>query len=169
MSFKSVEKGIHWASRVFVMFSIVDLFLMTVFIGIDVVGRYLFNKPIPGSIDFITVMMVILVFPALGYLTSLDGQVRTDIFYGKLSTRGKGFCDIVNTLFALFLLAMMTWQLGARVAGSIKNPPGISTAYFQWPHMPFMIVGVLSLALMGLEVLIQFVHAGDDAIHGEKG
>jgi TRAP-type C4-dicarboxylate transport system permease small subunit len=169
MWFKSVEKGVHWASKFFVMFSVVVLFLMMVFIGIDVVGRYLFNKPIPGSIDFVTVMMVILVFPALGYLTMLDGQVRTDIIYEKFSKRGKGICDIPNTLFALFFLVMMTWQLGARVVGSITNPPGISTAYFQWPHAPFMVIGTLGLALMGLEVLVQLVHAVDDAIHGERG
>jgi TRAP-type C4-dicarboxylate transport system permease small subunit len=169
MWFKSVEKGIHWLSRAFVMISIIDLSVMMVFIGIDVVSGYLFKKPIPGSIDFITLMMVILVFPAFGYLTSLDGQVRTDLLYEKLTKRGKGLCDIVNTLLALFLLVMMTWQLGLRVAGALKNPPGVSTPYFQWPHMPFMIIGALGLTLMGLEVLVQFVHATDDALHGGEG
>ncbi len=41
-----------------------------------------------------------------------------------------------------------------------------STAYFNWPHFPFMMLGAVGLILMTLEILVQFCHALDDAIHG---
>lgn len=163
---KSIEKGIHWASRGFTLLSIVVLFLMVMFIDVDVVGRYFFKSPITGSIDFITVMMVMAIFPAMGYVTSLNGHVRTDVIYDKFARRGKGICDIPNSLLALFLVGAMAWRLGARSWSIIQHPPGISTAYFHWPHFPFMILGTVGLILMALEIIIQFFHALDDAIHG---
>jgi TRAP-type C4-dicarboxylate transport system permease small subunit len=163
---KSIEKGIHWVSRGFALVSVVVLFLMVVFIDVDVVGRYFFKSPITGSIDFVTVMMVIVIFPAMGYVTSLNGHVRTDVIYEKFAKRGRGICDIPNSLFALFLVVAMAWRLGTRAWSITQNPPGISTAYFHWPHFPFMMLGTVGLILMALEILVQFIHAMDDAIHG---
>ncbi len=163
---KLIEKGIHWASRGFALVSVIVLFLMVVFIDIDVVGRYFFKSPVPGSIDFITVMMVLAIFPAMGYVTSLNGHVRTDVIYEKFAKRGKGICDIPNTLLALFLVGAMAWRLGSRAWSITQHPPGISTAYFNWPHFPFMMLGAVGLILMTLEIFVQFCHALDDAIHG---
>ena len=80
-----IERFIHTVCKAFALVSVVFLFLMMIFIAVDVVGRYVLNMPIPGSIDFVTVMMVLLVFPAFGYLTSQDGHVRTDILFDRLS------------------------------------------------------------------------------------
>jgi TRAP-type C4-dicarboxylate transport system permease small subunit len=166
MSLKVVEKSVHTLARVFAFISVVVLFLMMVFIGVDVVAGYAFRHPLPGNIDVITLMMIVLVFPVLAYTVCLDGQVRTDIMYEKLSKRGKGLCDIVNCGGAIFLVGLMTWRLGLRAWTDIQNPPGNITSYLEWPHLPFMILGTVCLALMTAEVIIQFVHAIDDAIHG---
>ncbi len=154
-----IEIAIHSVCRAFALVSVIFLFIMMIFIAVDVVGRYLLNKPIPGSIDFVTVMMVILVFPAFGYLTSQDGHVRTDILFERLNTRWKGIFDVVNSLFSLFLVVCITWQLGLRAWSIIKNPPGISTSYFQWPHLPFIILATLGTGLMSVELIIWFCHS----------
>jgi TRAP-type C4-dicarboxylate transport system permease small subunit len=168
MSLKSLENLIHRISRYAVLPSIFILFVMMLFMTVDVFGRYLLNRPIPGSIDFVTVMMVILVFPALGYVSSLDGHVRTDILFDRLSIRGKGYFDIINSLGSILFVGLMTWQLGARAWSIIQNPPGISTSYFQWPHLPFICVATAGSALMGIEVIIWFLHSVARAIGREK-
>jgi TRAP-type C4-dicarboxylate transport system permease small subunit len=164
--FKTIEKGIHWASRFLAIVSMVVLFLMVVFIGADVVGRFAFQAPIPGSIDFVTVMMVVLIFPVMGYVTQQDGHVRTDLIYEKLSKRGRGICNIPTSLLGFLLVGYMGWRLWMRSWSIIQNPPGVSTSYFQWPHLPFMIIAMVGLTVMALEILIQFFRAVDDAIHG---
>ena len=115
--------------------------------------------PVPGSIDFVTVMMVLVVFPAFGYLTSQDGHVRTDILFDRLSKRWQGIFDIFNSLFSIFLVVCISWQLGARAWSIIKHPPGISTSYFQWPHLPFIIIATVGVGLMSLELFIWFFHS----------
>jgi TRAP-type C4-dicarboxylate transport system permease small subunit len=163
-----IELFIHTVCKAFALVSVVFLFLMMIFIAVDVVGRYILNMPIPGSIDFVTVMMVLLVFPAFGYLTSQDGHVRTDILFDRLSKRWQGIFDIFNSLLSIFLIFCITWQLGARAWSIIKNPPGISTSYFQWPHLPFIILAAVGMGLMTLEMFIWFFHSVNRARGVEK-
>jgi TRAP-type C4-dicarboxylate transport system permease small subunit len=163
-----IEQSIHRVCKAFAVVSVIFLFLMMIFIAIDIVGRYILNKPIPGSIDFVTVMMVLLVFPAFGYLTSQDGHVRTDILFDRLSKRWQGIFDIVNSLLSIFLIVCITWQLGARAWSIIRNPPGISTSYFQWPHLPFIILAAVGMGLMTLEMFIWFFHSVNRARGVEK-
>lgn len=160
------EKWIHTASRTLSWLSIIILFLMMLFITADVVGRYVFKSPITGSIDYVTVMMVILVFPSLAYVTFLDGHVRTDILYIRLKERGQGALDILNSFFSISIVVLIAWQLGARAWSIIQHPPGISTSYFQWPHLPFIILATAGCALMSLELIIWFFHSVNRARHG---
>jgi TRAP-type C4-dicarboxylate transport system permease small subunit len=159
VTFSSFEEKMHMISRYAALPSVIILFLMMLLTTTDVFGRYLLNKPIPGSIDFITVMMVILVFPALAYVTAQDGHVRTDIIFDRLSTRGKGYFDIVNALCTICFAFLMTYQLGVRCLSIIKNPPGVATGYFQWPHLPFIAVAALGCALMDIELAIWFIRS----------
>ena len=166
MSLKSVERWIHTASREFSWLSIIVFFLMMLFMTTDVFGRYLFKTPITGSIDFITVMMVIAVFPSFAYVTFLGGHVRTDILFNRLPKRGQGAFDVFNSLCSLVFIGLITWQLGTRAWSIIQHPPGISTNYFQWPHLPFIILAAVGCALMTLELIVWFVHSVNLAIHG---
>jgi TRAP-type C4-dicarboxylate transport system permease small subunit len=157
MSLDSFEKKMLTISRYTSLPSVIVLFLMMLLTTTDVFGRYVLGKPIPGSIDFITVMMVILVFPALAYVTAQDGHVRTDVLFDRLSARGKGYFDIVNALCTMCFAFLMTYQLGMRCVLIIKNPPGIATGYFQWPHFPFICLAALGCALMDIELVIWFI------------
>jgi TRAP-type transport system small permease protein len=159
MSLKLFEKKMHNISRYTALPSVIVLFVMMLLTTTDVFGRYLLNKPIPGSIDFITVMMVILVFPALAYVTAQGGHVRTDIIFERLSVRGKGCFDIINGLATIVFAFLMTYQLGARCWSIIKNPPGVATGYFQWPHLPFIVIATLGCALMDIELAIWLIRS----------
>jgi len=163
-----IENVLHWLSRAFVSFSLVSLFLMMIFVGVDVTTGYAFKAPLIGSIDFVTIMMVILIFPTLAYLTYLDAHVRTDILYDRLSKRGRGMCNLPTSICGIFLVGIMAWRLGLRIWSSIITPPGLATAYFNWPQWPFMLVGFVGLVLMTLELTVQFVHAVYDAMHREN-
>jgi len=163
-----IEKALHWSSRAFASLSMVSIFLMMIFVGVDVFLGYAFKAPLPGSIDFVVIMMVVLIFPTLAYLTQLDAHVRTDILYDKLSKRGKDICNIPTTIFGIILVGIMAWRLGLRIWVSITQPPGLATAYFNWPQWPFMLLGLIGLVLMTLELVIQLVHAVHDTLNGEN-
>jgi TRAP-type C4-dicarboxylate transport system permease small subunit len=159
MPMKSMESMIHKASQVFSSLSVIVLFLMMMVITIDVVGRYLLRSPIAGSVDVITLMMVILIFPSLGHLTSLGGNVRTDLLYARLPKRKQAILDLIGSLCSLFIVAMITWRLIARAWSIVQNPPGIVTTYFQWSHLPFICLAAIGCGLMCMELIIWFCHS----------
>jgi TRAP-type C4-dicarboxylate transport system permease small subunit len=158
MTLRSVEKKMHIISRWAALPGIFILFFMMLFMAIDVGGRYLFNLPIPGSIDFITVMMVFIVFPALAYVSSMDGHVRTDVLFDRFSVRGKGFLDIANSLGSIVFAFLMTYQLGVRIWSDYLHS-GNATSYFNWPHLPFMCVAFVGCVLMDLELILWFIRS----------
>lgn len=161
------EKWIHKISSMFSWLSVFILILMMLFISVDIIGRYLFMRPITGSIDFIVVMMVFIVFPAFAHVTALKRHVRTDIIFDALSKRAKGAIDIINSACSIFIIGLITWQLGARAVDMILNPPGIRTDYFQWPQVPFISLAAVGCGLMTLELLIWFVHSIGQALHDQ--
>lgn len=152
-----LEAGIHATSRAFSYVSGFVLFLMMIFISADVIARYLFKHAIPGSIDFIVVMMVIFVFPAFANVTRLRGHVRTDIIYDTLSTSVRGFLDSISVFLGLCFMILLSWQLGARAWNILHHLPGIATAYFQWQHWPFIIIAMVGCILMCLELIIWLI------------
>lgn len=159
------ENWIHNMSRAFSWLSVFVLILMMLFISVDVVARYVFMNPIVGSIDFVVVMMVILVFPSFGIVTFLNRNVRTDLVYDALSRAGRGRIDVINSICSICIIALMTWQLGKRAWYCIKFPPGITTDYFQWPHMPFLVLASVGCGLMCLELVIWFIKSVKQALH----
>jgi TRAP-type transport system small permease protein len=168
MSLDLFEKRMLKISRYAALPSVIVLFLMMLLTTTDVFGRYVLGKPIPGSIDYITVMMVILVFPALAYVSAQDGHVRTDIIFERLSVRGKGYFDIINALATIVFAFLMTYQLGMRCISIIKHPPGIATGYFQWPHLPFICLATVGCALMDMELVLWLIRSVRRAIGREK-
>jgi len=163
----TAEKWINKASQMFSWLSFVALILMMFFIVVDVIGRYLFMRPITGSIDFVIVMMVIIVFPCFAHVTALKRHVRTDIIFNALSQKGRGEIDIINSICSIFIIGLITWQLGARDLSFIRNPPGITTEYFQWPHFPFIALATVGCGLMTLVLIIWLIHSINQAIHGK--
>ena len=161
-----IEKLIHWASINLNKVSAAVLFLMMLFMTTDIVGRYIFGHAIPGSLDFIVLMMVLFVFPSFANTTYFRGHVRTDILYERCSNRKKAILDVFSLIFSVFIIFLITWQLGARAFEIIQNPPGMGTTYFNIPHLPFIIVAMVSCGLMCLEFFIWLIQSIKKSIYG---
>lgn len=161
-----VENLIHAISVNLNRISAVVLFIMMLFITVDIVARYLFKHAIPGSVDFVVLMMVMFVFPSFANTTYRRGHVRTDILYVRFSDRKKAMLDIFSLIFSVFIIFLITWQLGARAIEIIQNPPGIGTTYFNWPHLPFIIIAMVACGLMCIEFLIWLLQAVKKSIYG---
>ena len=53
----------------------------------EVLGRRLFNSPVPGAIDYIEIGMVAFAFMGAAYCQRLGGHVRMDLLVGNLKGR----------------------------------------------------------------------------------
>lgn len=164
--FKKTEEGIHTISKAFHLVSAFVLFLMMILMTIDVVGRYVFKHAITGSIDLVVLMMVLFIFLSFANTTYRRTHVRTDVLYVLSSPRQQAIFDIITIGLSALIMLLITWQLAARALKIIQNPPGLSTAYFGWPHFPFMIMAAICCGFMFLELLIWVIQSINKAIKG---
>lgn len=156
---KGLEKWIHKISRASSILGMAILFALVMVVCIDVVARYAFQNAIPGTTDIIVLVMVVIVFPALAYCASEDGNVRVDVFLRYLPKRLQAALNIFSFFASMFIVALIAWQLGARALKYIQSPPGLMTTYFQWPLSPFIFLASFACAILFGELTVKFIYS----------
>jgi TRAP-type C4-dicarboxylate transport system permease small subunit len=119
---------------VLVALSAAVLFVLMLLTVVDVLGRYLFNAPLPGGYEVTEIMMAALVFAALPAVTRREDHIVIDLLdfvvpRGAVRPRQV----IVNLLCASVtgVWAWRTWTLGDRLLGY-----GDVTEYLHIPIAP---------------------------------
>jgi TRAP-type C4-dicarboxylate transport system permease small subunit len=149
-----IEQGIHKTSRGINYLGLLVLFLMMLLVAFDVLGRYIFNSPFIGTFDSIEMMMVVVVFCGLAYCTMEEGHVRVDVVLGRLSRRTKAIINIITYIPSIFIVALITWRLGARAWSILQNLPGPATSTISIPHWPLIIMATIGSFLFLLQLIV---------------
>lgn len=82
--------------------------------GLDVVGRYLFNAPLPGSYELVGLLLAVVVFAALPVATARREHVVVDVLDHLLPRRLVALQAGLTGLLAATALAALAWQLWLR-------------------------------------------------------
>lgn len=174
---KQFELGVHMISRILMYVSIVVLFGMMLIQVTDVAGRYLFNKPLKLTMDYLELGMAIVVFWGLSFCASENSHVRVDVITVHINKRVQKVIDRFTFSFGAFILALITWRFVLRAWGIIQNPPGPVTYTMFIPYWPFLIMAAIGCFFFFLETLIRIfnpaagipeVPSGQSESSGEK-
>ena len=57
--------------------SVAVIFLMALLVFSDVVGRYFFNHPIPGTTELVKCAIIVIIFLGITYTMQQDRHIRT--------------------------------------------------------------------------------------------
>lgn len=101
-SFLKVEASMNLASGV-VIFALVVLAVT------NVLGRKLFNIPVPGYVDWTEQFMAFFAFLGLAYCQREGGHIRMDILVGQLHRRPLWIAEFLSTLFMLLLTTALIY------------------------------------------------------------
>jgi len=78
----------------------------------NVLGRKIFNAPVPGYVDWTEQFMAIFAFLGLAYCQREGGHIRMDIVVGRLRGRVLWFAELLSVIFMLLLTTALiygTW------------------------------------------------------------
>ncbi len=146
--FKSIE-------RVLAVLAGIALFIMMILTFVDVVGRYGFNKSIFGTSEMIEVLMVVVIFAGVAFVTASDKHIKVDIFAPVIERYAPNLQRWIVHIFSLVIYAGLTYELGRHMLESLHS--GKRTAVLDFPQwvMPgaavlFSLTGVL---LFGAAIL----------------
>jgi C4-dicarboxylate transporter, DctQ subunit len=79
----TIDRFVSYIENAFVFVAAIFIFIMMFFLTAEVLGRKLFNAPIPGAIDWVEVWMGTFAFLGAAYCQRLGGHVRMDMLVGR--------------------------------------------------------------------------------------
>jgi TRAP-type C4-dicarboxylate transport system permease small subunit len=124
------------------------LFAMMGLTVVDVVARYVFNRPLRGAFEVTELMLLVLIFAGLPLVSFSDEHATMDFIDRVLGPRAQRWLErgvqLVNGAFMLFL-AWLVWLKADRIWGYRDTTDVLRILYG-----PFVYFMAVTLALAGL-------------------
>ena len=131
------DAAVRRSVRVVNGIGLVALVAMTLVTVVDVAGRYLLNRPLPGALELSELLMVFLVFGCFAYTELQNGHVDIDVvvtrFPPRMQAASEAFAAILSTAF----WGLIAWRTSVRAidvqsAGETTANLGLSVGPFIW-------------------------------------
>ena len=133
---------------------LIGVVLMTV---ISVLGRYLFNAPIPGDYELTELACGIAVFAFFPYCHARSGNIVVEFFTGGLPTRHKTALGTLHNIAFSLVAGLITWRLF--VGGMHKLADGETTLFLGIPiHWAYFSALLGAGLLTAICVLVVYRH-----------
>lgn len=129
------------------MFSVLALMIM---MTVDVILRYVFNKPLLWSYDASEYLMVCFTYFALAYTELRGDHVNIDMLFSRFRKKTQTILNLINRFIMLALSILIATQAWQRTIDSLQvgrrstGPVGIP----QMPVDAVMFIGWVSLCLL---------------------
>lgn len=150
-----LEKIDGWLYRLEIFCLSTSIMLMAANTIINVFGRYVFSNSLYFSEELNQILMVVVTFMGLGYVTRKGRHIRMSAIYDALSDKGKKYIMLIITLTTaatLFLLSYYAYSYVFSVAHR-----GTLTPSLQIPLYWTLIVVPLGLFIGGIQYSLAFI------------
>ncbi len=115
---------------------------------VDVVGRYVFNRPIHGGFELTELILLVLIFAGLPLVSHADEHVTMDFIDRLLGARARLWLDRAVHVVVAALMLFMSWQLW--IKAERISAYGDTTDVLRVTFAPFVYFSAAMIALSGL-------------------
>ena len=133
------------------------LCLMALAVVDNVVGRFLFNRPLLGVVEIVEVMMVIIGFLFMPYTALKQEHVRIDLVVTRFSRRTQVIIGRIMFFLGAGTLAVVTYQ-AILFAISYAQDLSQATYVLSIPLAPFRAIMALGCLLLCLKLALSAFH-----------
>jgi TRAP-type C4-dicarboxylate transport system permease small subunit len=124
------------------------LFCMMTLTFVDVVMRYVFNRPLRGGFELTELMLLVLIFAGLPLVTHAGEHVTMDLIDRMIGARLRAVFDRMVELVCAGLMFVLTWLMWLK-AGTIAGY-GDTTDILRIPVGPFVYFMTAMILVSGL-------------------
>jgi TRAP-type C4-dicarboxylate transport system permease small subunit len=151
-AFRRIYRAYGRMLRVIAQISAAATFVMMVLVVVNVLGRYLLNQPLTGTLEFTESLLVLIIFLSLA-LTQYDGgHIRVTLLTRRLPKRAAraltAGCMLVGAAFFTWC-AYAAWVFAAQ-AYSFNEQEWGEVVFPLWPMKFVVFIGIALLALQFL-------------------
>jgi TRAP-type C4-dicarboxylate transport system permease small subunit len=142
----------------------VIIFAMMMLTFVDVIGRYLLNKPVPGAAEFVSFLLAVSLFAGIAIVSGENRHIAVTLFQPMLDRRMKRLRITIVRVFSVLTMALIAAEMFRHTFRMIEF--GRSTIVLDWPLWPI----TLLMAIAGaVTVLLMILRRGDgEPGHGEE-
>lgn len=119
--------------------------------------RSVLNSPIAGYIDLVELSMASMAFLGAAYCQRLGAHIRMELLIGKLRGRALWFAEILGTLAALGIIAVLIWYSWGHFLRAFQL--GDTTIDAEYPVWPSKLLVPIAFSFWFLRLLIQLFGA----------
>ncbi len=137
------------------------IYFVTAAIVYEVIMRVFFSKPTIWAAEGTVFVCGLLYLLGGAWALLDDNHVRVDVFYSRLSTRGKAIMDAITyPCFALYI-AVMAWATSKYAFESISLGETTMSPWDPpiWPMKSAMLLALVMLFLQGTVKFVRNIHA----------
>ncbi|MFD2181659.1 TRAP transporter small permease subunit [Rhodoplanes azumiensis] len=135
------------------------IFALGFLVVADVIGRGVFNSPVKGTPELVSMSIVIICFLLAPYAVQSGGMLKADVLVGAFGGRGRAFSELASGVLGALFFGLIVWggtepALRAFMAGEYEGEGALRV-----PAWPARLVVVAGAALVVLIYLARAVRA----------
>ena len=121
----------------------------------DVIGRKFFNMPVKGTLELISMFLIIFVFLNLPYNEMRGGNVTIAILFMRFGNKAKKIIDAIMYVPFLAVSIIFTRQLFVLAKDEVES--GTMTTILNIPISPFYYIAAAGFLILTLTVLARLI------------
>lgn len=122
----------------------VIIFLLGFLVCADIFGRAIFNSPVKGTPELVSMSIVIICFLLAGYSVQSNSMISTDVFAGLFGVRGHAAANLLSAILGIMFFGFIVWgsyepMLHAVASGEYEGEGALRVPV--WPARLVVLLG----------------------------
>lgn len=148
-----IDRTLFWLEARLTLLGGMLILALVLLATTNVLGRWIFDRPINGYIDWVEQAMAFFAFLGIAYTQRLGSHIRMDIVVARLHGRWLWGVEFFSTLLILLLTLVLVY--GAWLHFYRAWEIGDSSLDIDLPTWPAKLVVPISLVFLALRLLLQ--------------
>jgi TRAP-type C4-dicarboxylate transport system permease small subunit len=153
-------------TRALLVVAAVLAFLLCFLVVADVLGRVIFNSPVKGTVEIVSLSIVVICYLQAGFAIRSGGMLHVDMFVSKASPRVQSVFAALAALAGLVFFVVICWGSVDGAAHAWTSSEFEGEGALRVPVWPARFVLVLGTALAAFSYLLLLVQYCADAGRG---
>ena len=153
-------------TRALLVLAAVLAFLLCFLVVADVVGRVVFNRPVKGTTEIVSLSIVVICYLQAGFAIRSGGMLNVDMFVSRLGPRGRSAAAALAALAGLAFFGLICWGSFEGAAHAWNSNEFEGEGALRVPVWPARFVLILGTAIATLNYALQLVQHIADTVSG---
>jgi len=150
-----IDRFADWITKALLVVAAVLGFLLSFVVVVDVVGRVVFNTPLKGTPEMVSISIVMICFLQAGYAIRSGGMINVDFVLSRFSPVIQSYAMVAGALLGMTFFALVCWGSVDPALHAWASNEFEGEGAMRVPSWPARFIVVIGTALAALSYLLR--------------